>query len=116
MRANEPYEFGEPGPGYAATQWLKKKEVACIALDNLAVEPIPFDPEGVEKVMDKDPKIFPIHVELLVNQGMPIGEIFNFEALAADSAKDGQYDFLFSATPLRIVGGVGSPLSPVAIK
>jgi kynurenine formamidase len=116
MRGNEPYEFGEPGPGYAATQWLKEKQVACIALDSLAVEPIPFDPEGVEKVMDKEPKIFPIHVELLVNQGMPIGEIFDFEALAKDSAADGQYDFMFVAPPLRIVGGVGSPLSPVAIK
>lgn len=112
----EAQEFGEPGPGYDAAQWLHKKEIACIALDSMAVEPIPFDPIAVEKVMTKDPKIFPMHVEFLVNMGMPIGEIFDFEALAQDSAKDGQYDFLFVATPLRIVGGVGSPLSPVAIK
>ena len=52
----------------------------------------------------------------MTNMGMPIGEIFDFEALAKDCADDGQYDFMFVATPLRIVGGVGSPLSPVAIK
>ena len=46
---------------------------------------------------------------------MPLGEIFDFEALAKDCAEDGQYDFMFVATLLRIVGGVGSPLSPVAL-
>lgn len=112
----EALEFGEPGLGYSATQWLKAKEVACIALDNLGVEAIPFDPEAQEKVMAKAPKVYPVHVELLVNQGMPIGELFNFESLAEHSANDGQYDFLFSAPPLRVVGGVGSPLSPMALK
>lgn len=112
MRNDEIIELGEPGVGYDAAQWLHKKEIACIAVDNIGVEPIPFDPVAIEKFSSQ----MPMHVEFLVNMGMPLGEIFDFEALAKDCAEDGQYDFMFVAPPLRIVGGVGSPLSPVAIK
>ena len=116
MRRDEIIEFGEPGVGYDAAQWLHKKEISCLAVDNLAVEPIPFDPVAIERLLPHGRKSSPLHVEFLVNMGMPLGEIFNFEALAKECAEDGQYDFMFVAPPLRIVGGVGSPLSPVAIK
>ena len=116
MRNDEIIEFGEPGIGYDAAQWLHEKEIACLAVDNIGVEPVPFDPVAIEKLLPQGPKIWPMHVEFLVNMGMPLGEIFDFEALAKECAEDGQYDFMFVATPLRIVGGVGSPLSPVAIK
>ncbi len=116
MRNDEIIEFGEPGIGYDAAQWLHKKEIACLAVDNIGVEPVPFDPVAIEKLLPQGPKEWPMHVEFLVNMGIPLGEIFDFEALAKECAEDGQYDFMFVATPLRIVGGVGSPLSPVAIK
>ena len=48
--------------------------------------------------------------------GQRIMQIFDFEELAKDCAADGVYEFMFVAPPLRIVGGVGSPLSPLAIK
>lgn len=116
MRADEILALGEPGVGYDAAQWLHEREVACIAVDNIGVEPIPFDPAALEKVVGQGRPMFPMHIEFLVNMGMPLGEIFDFESLAQSCAEDGQYDFLFVATPLRIVGGVGSPLSPTAIK
>ncbi|MBI4595059.1 MAG: cyclase family protein, partial [Candidatus Tectomicrobia bacterium] len=116
LRANDPFILGEPGLGLQAAKWLKDKMIAAVAMDNMAVEAIPFDPEALLKVTDKGSKAFPLHVEFLVNQGMPIGEIFDFEELAENCASDGVYQFLFVAPPLRIVGGVGSPLSPLAIK
>ncbi len=117
MRGNEPVEFGEPGIGLAAAKWIKDKQVAAIAFDSMAGEAIPFDPEALEKVTnDGEVKGYPVHVELLVNQGIPLGEIWDFEALAKDCAGDGVYEFLLIAPPLRIVGGIGSPLSPLAIK
>ena len=116
MRFDEIMELGEPGVGYDAAQWLHKKKVACIAVDNIGVEPVPLDSVAVEKLVRSGSPFFPMHIEFLVNMGMPLGEIFDFEALAASCAEDGQYDFMFVATPLRIVGGVGSPLSPVVIK
>ena len=45
-----------------------------------------------------------------------LGEMFDLEALAADCAGDGVWEFLFSAPPLRVAGGVGSPLNPLAVK
>jgi len=44
------------------------------------------------------------------------GVIFDLEDLAADCAADGIWEFFLSAAPLRVVGGVGSPVSPLAIK
>jgi kynurenine formamidase len=116
MTANEPYVMGEPGIGLQACKWIKDKQVCAIACDTLAVEAIPFDPEGLKLVNDIGFKGFPVHVELLVHQGVALGEIFDFEALAKDCADDGVYEFMMVAPPLRIVGGVGSPLSPLAIK
>jgi len=42
--------------------------------------------------------------------------MFDLEALAEDCARDGAWEALFSAPPLRVVGGVGSPLNPLAVK
>jgi len=48
--------------------------------------------------------------------GLTVGEMFDLDALAEDCAADGVWEFLFIAPPLRITGGVGSPLNPLAIK
>ena len=48
--------------------------------------------------------------------GLTQGQNFNLEALATDCAADGQYDFLLEASPQPFVGGIGSPVNPVAIK
>ena len=47
---------------------------------------------------------------------MMLGEILDLEDLAADCAADGVWEFFLSAAPLRVVGGVGSPVSPLALK
>jgi kynurenine formamidase len=66
---------------------------------------------------NETPDVFqPLHIILIVHMGLLMGEIFDLEALADDCAADGRYDFLFSAVPLPITGGVGSPVNPVAIK
>lgn len=52
-----------------------------------------------------------MHIELLVNRGIPMIEMLDLEALARDRV----YTFLFVALPLKIVGGTGSPIQPVAL-
>jgi hypothetical protein len=47
---------------------------------------------------------------------MTLGEMFHLEELADDCASDGAYEFLFVGQPLRVSGGVGSPINPFAIK
>jgi hypothetical protein len=58
----------------------------------------------------------PLHVILLVNAGIILGEMFDLEALAADCAEDGVYEFLFVAAPVPFTGAVGGPLNPIAIR
>jgi hypothetical protein len=48
--------------------------------------------------------------------GMPIGELWDFEELAADCAADSRYEFMLVSAPLYIPGGVGSPPNAYAIK
>jgi hypothetical protein len=47
---------------------------------------------------------------------MVLGELFDLESLAADCADDRVYECLFSAKPLNLRAGVGSPGNAIAIK
>ena len=57
-----------------------------------------------------------MHEMILAMWGLPIGEMFNLEALADDCAQDGVYEFFFTSAPLNKLGGVGSPPNALAIK
>jgi kynurenine formamidase len=50
------------------------------------------------------------------NLGIAFNEICNFEELAPDCHKDGQWDFLYVAAPLKVVDATGSPVNVIAIK
>lgn len=96
----------EAGPGLDTCRWLHDREVAAIALDNHACEVRP-SPLGLTN---------PFHEVVLRDLGLMIGEMFNFEELAADSAEDGVWEFLLSATGLKITGSVSSAVTPIALK
>ena len=53
----------------------------------------------------------PLHRDVLWGCGGYLLEFLDLEALAADKV----YEFLFVATPLRLAGGIGSPIVPLAI-
>ncbi|MDT5009497.1 MAG: hypothetical protein QOH57_1114 [Mycobacterium sp.] len=99
----------EPGAGlqWRCASWLHEHEVAAVAADNLMVE----NPQsGIDGVF------LPMHMLCLRDMGLMLGEYWNLTALAADCAADGVYEFQLVAPPLRVTGGVGSPLNPIAIK
>jgi kynurenine formamidase len=98
---------GAPGLGRTTVEWLHAREVAAVAMDTAAIEVQP--PEDAEQGL-------PLHGLLLRDLGLTLGELFDLEALAADCATDGVYEFLFVGQPLRIPGAVGSPINPLAIK
>jgi len=58
----------------------------------------------------------PLHLVIIVNMGLLVGEIFCLEDLAQDCAQDGVYEFPFVPPALPITGVVGSPINPLAIK
>jgi len=55
--------------------------------------------------------LLPVHVLLLVEHGIPIVEMLDLGSLSTD----GVYEFLLVMTPLKIVGGTGSPVRPLAL-
>ena len=82
-------------------------DIAAVATDTNAVEVIPFE----------DPTTpLPLHMLCIRDVGLTLGEMFYLEDLAADCANDGAWQFFFSAPALKVTGGVGSPLNPLAIK
>jgi hypothetical protein len=48
--------------------------------------------------------------------GLPLGELFFLDDLAADCAADGSYEFLLTSAPLNLPHGVASPPNALAIK
>jgi kynurenine formamidase len=103
-----PADFMGPEPGLTleACAWLRARDVAAFACDNWAVE---LYPSG-----DPDARM-PVHYVLIRDLGMTLGEMFDLEALAADCASDGIYEFLLCAPVLKVAHG-GTPLNPLAVK
>jgi len=56
----------------------------------------------------------PLHRLALVSLGVGIFDNLDFERLSEEARRLGRYEFLFTAAPLRIEGGMGSPLNPIA--
>ncbi|MBO9499079.1 MAG: cyclase family protein [Novosphingobium sp.] len=87
---------GSPGPDREAAAWLGDQGIRVTGADTFAY--------------DKRPSSMPAHVELMVRRGINIMENMRLDELAAS----GRSEFLFCALPLRIQGGTGSPIRPVA--
>ena len=57
----------------------------------------------------------PLHELVLVSLGMPLLDNLDLETLAREARQRGRWTFLFVGLPLRVPGGTGSPLNPLAI-
>ena len=100
---------GGPAPGLAisAADFFCPRNVAAVATDTWGTEVLP----------NETPDVFqPLHIIMLVNAGIHLGEMWDMEALAKDCAEDGVYEFMLVAPPLTVTGAVGSPVNPQAIK
>jgi kynurenine formamidase len=96
-----------PGLGVSAANYFCPREVAAVVTDTWGTEVLP----------NETPDAFqPLHIILIVNAGILLGEIWDLEELADDCADDGVYEFQLVAPPLTITGSVGSPVNPQAIK
>jgi kynurenine formamidase len=98
---------GSPGLGIGCCEWLRRRDVAAVCSDNFAVE---VQPSG-----DQD-NALPLHMVLIRDMGMTLGEIFDLEELAADCEADRVWEFFFSAPVLKVTHAVGSPINPLALK
>ncbi|MGA5299911.1 cyclase family protein [Nucisporomicrobium flavum] len=100
---------GGPAPGLSFTTagWLHRTEIAAIATDTWGFEVRPNE---------FDDAFQPLHQVAIPHIGLFLGEMWDLDALAADCAADGVYDFWLTAAPLPVTGAVGSPVNPIAVK
>lgn len=96
-----------PGLSFWTLDWLYRTQIAAIASDTWGVEVRPNEFPG---------SFQPLHQVAIPNMGLTLGEMFDLDALAADCAGDGVYEFLLVAAPLPFTGAVGAPANPQAIK
>ena len=77
--------------GEEILKWIWENQFAAVAGDMIAFEALPFQ--------SKD---FWLHEWLLAGWGLPIGELFDLEALAAECKRLGKSTFFFSSVPLKV--------------
>ncbi len=87
-----------PGPDEAGARWLSAHGAFAAGSDTMSFEKVPNT--GM-----------PVHAHLLVESGIHILECLNLQELAREKV----YTFLFVAAPLKIRGGTGAPVRPVAL-
>jgi kynurenine formamidase len=102
--------------------WLWNHRVSLVAADNFALECWPAAPDSpfyTRAERDngvRDPHSGIMHRAIIGLLGMPIGELWNLDALAAACAADRRWTFLLTVAPLSVVGGVGSPANAIALR
>ena len=104
---NGQWNFLEKAAGAHASlaTFLKERDVAMIGCDGVS----DVMPSGVEGLAN------PLHELVLAGLGMPILDNLDLEAVARVAAEQNRETFLFVGAPLRVVGGTGSPLNPLAV-
>jgi kynurenine formamidase len=84
--------------------WLKRRDVALLGNDAVNdVQPSRVDGNGR-----------PIHQLAIVAMGLPLIDVMDLEAAAAQAARVKRWEFLLTAAPVPVLGGTGFPLNPIA--
>ena len=100
---NSRFLASSPGIGVKAAEWLASQDPILIGSDNSSVELTPNPDVEVS---------LPVHQIMLVVNGIHLLENLKLDELAAKRA----YEFALIVEPLKIAGGTGSTVAPIAIR
>ena len=100
---NARYQRGSPGIGTAAAEWLARQDPMLVGADNAAVE---ISPNPNTQLAG------PVHQILLVVNGIHLLENLRLDEVAARRA----HEFALVVQPLKIQGGTGSTVAPIAVR
>jgi kynurenine formamidase len=100
---NVRYGTRAPGLGAAAAEWLASQDPMLVGADN----------HGIGVLPDRDPNASnPVHQIMLVVHGIHLLENLRLDELA----ESGTREFALILQPLKIQGGTGSTVAPVALR
>ena len=107
VRQQGPWNVTEAAAGMHASvaKWLRARDVAVIGCDCIN--------DAVPSNVDTKPNA--LHELVMVGLGMLILDNLDLDALARQAQSRGRPEFLFVGAPLRVPGGTGSPLNPLAV-
>ena len=91
-----------PGIDLSAAQWLEREGAVIVGSDTYNVEV-----DSLIPLKDTDS----VHQHLITKNGIRMIENLFLEELSIDRVRE----FLFVCLPLRIRGGTGSPVTPIAV-
>lgn len=90
------------GLHHDCAMWIVESGFALVAADNIAVEVMPSRDPGCA---------MPLHIAVTRDNGVYLAELLDLEALVVPAPAA----VMLVIAPLAIAGGVGSPITPVAI-
>ncbi|MDX1384710.1 MAG: cyclase family protein [Thermoanaerobaculia bacterium] len=105
QRGEAPFLQSTAGSHASLAKFFKERDVAVIGCDGVS----DVMPSGVEGLAN------PLHELVLVGLGMPILDNLDLGPVSAAARERNRFEFLFVGAPLRVPGGTGSPLNPLAI-
>jgi kynurenine formamidase len=88
-----------------AVRFLAERQVAALGSDGNS-DAVPSTTEGIG---------FPVHVLAVNAMGLHLMDYLAFERLVTVCRTYGRWEFLVVVAPLRIPGGTGSPINPIAV-
>ncbi len=92
-----------PGLHLSCLEWFREKDIAAISWDMMDERPIGYAGFGMG-----------VHLAIPF-LGLALVDNTDPERLATACREEGRYEFLFTATPIRLVGSTGAPAHPMAI-
>ena len=102
-----------PGVHASALEFLHAHDAALLCWDLLDAGGDRYG-AGLPRP-DAAPVRIPIHEIAIPHMGMPLLDNANLDDLAAACAEAGRWEFLLMVAPLRVRGGTGSPVNPIAV-
>ena len=100
---NARYAKSCPGIGVKAAEWLAKQDPMLVGSDNWPVEVAPSKTPNAS---------LPVHQIALVINGVHLLENLKLDELASKRI----HEFAFVMQPLKVQGGSGSTVAPVAVR
>jgi len=103
VKDKDKYLKSSPGIGIDAGKWLIEQNPMLVGTDTCCVEVRPYPEQKMN---------LPIHAMFLIVYGVYLVENLKLEQMAAERA----YETAYIMTPLKIEGGTGSTIAPIAVR
>lgn len=101
-----PFTGGMAGLHPECLPWLHERDVAVLGCDGVSDVLPGRNPDGWS---------MPVHQCAITAMGVHLLDNLRLDRLSEACRRHGRWSFLFTVAPLRVAGGTGSPVNPIAL-